>query len=57
MTFEEMVTLVANNGIGICCIVYFMFRDYHFMQKISDLLASLNSVLEDLKDEHDRLAS
>lgn len=51
MQFDEMVALVVNNGIGICCIVYFMFRDYHFMQKISDLLSSLNAVLQELTEE------
>lgn len=51
MALDEIVSLFVNNGIGIACIIYFMYRDYKFMQKITDLLAGLHSTLEELKDE------
>ena len=50
---EEFVNLLVNNGIGVVCIGYFMFRDYKFMQKISDLLSALNATLEQLKGLED----
>lgn len=46
MGFDEIIALVINNGIGIACIVYFMFRDYKFMQRLSDLLSSLQTALD-----------
>ena len=51
MALDEIVSLVVNNGIGIACIVYFMYRDAKFMQKISDLLSSLNATLEEIQKE------
>ena len=46
MGFDEIIALIINNGIGIACIVYFMFRDYKFMQRLSDLLSSLQTELD-----------
>lgn len=46
MGFDEIIALIINNGIGITCIVYFMFRDYKFMQRLSDLLSSLQTALD-----------
>lgn len=46
MGFDEIIALIINNGIGIACIVYFMFRDYRFMQRLSDLLSSLQTALD-----------
>ena len=50
---EEFVNLLVNNGVGVCCIAYFMFRDYKFMQKLSDLLSALSATLEQLKGLED----
>lgn len=49
MAMDDFVSLVVNNGIGVACIIYFMFRDYHFMQKLTDTLASLTAVLQTLQ--------
>lgn len=49
MGIDEIVSLFVNNGVGVACIVYFMFRDYHFMQKLTDTLASLTAALEQLQ--------
>lgn len=46
MGFEDIVAMIINNGIGIACIVYFMFRDFKFMQKLTDLLSSLQTALD-----------
>lgn len=39
---KELVDLVVSNGIGVTCIVYFMFRDYKFMDTMQKTLDSLN---------------
>lgn len=48
MTLEDIVSLVVNNGIGAACIIYFMVRDYLFMQKLMNTLASLTATLNSL---------
>lgn len=53
MGFDEIVALLVNNGVGVACIAYFMFRDYHFMQKLSDAISSLNATLEEIKCERE----
>ena len=53
MGFDEIVALLVNNGVGVACIAYFMFRDYHFMQKLSDAISSLNATLGELKNERE----
>lgn len=49
MTFEQLVDIITNNGVGIACIVYFMLRDFKFMEKLTDTVASLNSTLKELQ--------
>ena len=53
MGFEDIVNMIVNNGVGVACIVYFMFRDYHFMQKLSDAISTLNTTLGELKSERE----
>lgn len=42
MTMNDIIDLVISNGIGVACIVYFMFRDYKFMDTMQKTLNSLN---------------
>lgn len=39
---NDIIDLVISNGIGVACIVYFMFRDYKFMDTMQKTLSSLN---------------
>lgn len=39
---SDIIDLVVSNGIGVACIVYFMFRDYRFMSTLQKTLDSLN---------------
>lgn len=39
---SDIVDLIVSNGIGVACIVYFMFRDYKFMDTMQKTLDSLN---------------
>lgn len=42
MTMSDIIDLVVSNGIGVACIVYFMLRDYKFMDTMQKTLNSLN---------------
>lgn len=53
--FDQIVNLILNNGVGVACVAYFMFRDYKFMQKLSDAFASLKATLESLEKVNARL--
>lgn len=52
---DQIVNLILNNGVGVACVAYFMFRDYKFMQKLSDAFASLKATLESLEKVNTRL--
>lgn len=47
----EWLNVIENYGIGIACIVYFMFRDYKFTTELTKSLASLNAVLKALENK------
>lgn len=52
---DQIVNLILNNGIGVACVAYFMYRDFKFMQKLSDAFASLKATLESLERVNTRL--
>ena len=52
---DQIVNLIINNGIGVACVAYFMYRDLKFMQKLSDAFASLKATLESLEKVNNRL--
>ena len=51
MEIQTLADIMLNNGIGVCCIIYFMFRDYKFMSKITELMQSIQDTLNFLKSE------
>lgn len=48
---ETIVDLIVNNGIGVACIVYFMWRDSKFVSKINDTLAIVESYIK-TREQH-----
>lgn len=50
MSMDDIINLIINNGIGVACIVYFMYRDYHFMQKLTDALSELNATIKTVNE-------
>lgn len=42
MIMSDIIDLLVSNGIGVACIVYFMLRDYKFMDTMQKTLNSLN---------------
>lgn len=47
---EDIINLIVSNGIGVACIVYFMFRDYKFQDNISKTLTTLQETTDLIKD-------
>lgn len=50
MTIDEIVNIFVNNGIGVACIVYFIFRDYKFMTTLNDTLSTLKESVNLIED-------
>lgn len=48
--FEQLIQLFVNNGTAIAVIIYFMFRDYKFMDNLTKTVASLNATLQELQE-------
>ena len=42
---NEIIDLIVNNGVGVACLVYFMIRDYKFVEKINNTLAVVESYI------------
>lgn len=49
-TMEDIINLIVSNGIGVACIVYFMFRDYKFQDNIAKTLTSLQETTDLIKN-------
>lgn len=47
---ENIIDLIVSNGIGVACIVYFMFRDYKFMGTLHQTLTTLEDTTNLIKD-------
>lgn len=46
---EPIIDLIVSNGIGVACVVYFMIRDYKFMDTMQSTLTSLNESTDLIK--------
>lgn len=47
---DNIIDLIVSNGIGVACIVYFMFRDYKFMSTLQQTLTTLEDTTNLIKD-------
>lgn len=50
MTFQDIVNLVVSNGIGVACIIYFMWRDAKFMNTLQTTLTELVETMDLVKE-------
>ena len=50
MTITDIVNLFVNNGVAIAVIVYFMYRDYKFMDSLQTTLTTLVNTVDVLKN-------
>lgn len=51
---QDFITLFTNNGVGVACLIYFMFRDYKLM---SDLKETMAVVKDYVKKQEKKLES
>ena len=56
---EEMVNIIVNNGIGVACMIYFMYFNNTILKNITEALNEMKQNLillnERLKDVEDKL--
>ena len=45
MEMETLVNLIMNSGVSIAVIVYFMFRDFKFIQQLNTNIQKMIDVL------------
>ena len=50
MTFQELSNVLLNSGVTIAVLVYFIWRDYTFMDTLKTTLVSLINTTDSLKD-------
>lgn len=46
---EGIISNVTSTGIGVACILYFMLRDYKFMDTMTSTMQSLNEGVDLIK--------
>ena len=51
MTLNEIINLIATNGMAIVIIAYFLFKDFKFNSTIVGVLSEIKEVLAILKDK------
>lgn len=52
MTANEIVTLIANNGVAVGVTIYFLYKDYKFNNTLVTLLTAIESHLS--KEEKEK---
>ena len=48
MEINDLVNIFVNNGVAIACIVYFMFRDIKFMNKLTESIQELKDSVKEV---------
>ena len=48
MELNDLVNIFVNNGVAIAVIVYFMFRDAKFMQKLTESIQELKDSVKEV---------
>lgn len=52
MEISEIVQLIAQDGMSVVIIGYFLYKDYRFNQQILDVLSQVREVLSALQAWH-----
>ena len=50
MEIQELTSLLLNSGVTVVMLVYFIWRDYKFMDTLKTTLVSLINTVDSLKD-------
>ena len=48
MEINDLVNIFVNNGVAIACIIYFMFRDIKFMNKLTESIQELKDSVKEV---------
>lgn len=48
MEINDLVNIFVNNGVAIAVIIYFMFRDVKFMQKLTESVQELKDSVKEV---------
>ena len=49
---EEIVNIATQTGLSVAIILYFLYKDYRFNEKILEVLSEMREVLAMLKGYH-----
>ena len=50
MELQDLTNILINNGVTVAVLVYFIWRDYKFMDTLKTTLVSLINTVDSLKD-------
>lgn len=50
MELQELTNILVNSGVTVAVLVYFIWRDYKFMDTLKTTLVSLINTTDSLKD-------
>ena len=50
MEIQELTNILLNSGVTVAVLVYFIWRDYKFMDTLKTTLVSLINTVDSLKD-------
>lgn len=50
MELEQLSNILLNSGVTVAVLVYFIWRDYKFMDTLKTTLVSLINTVDSLKD-------
>ena len=53
---EELVNLIVNNGVGVACLIYFMWYNHNDIEKNNTILTDLKLSILELKNEISKLS-
>ena len=49
MSFEQIISVITNNGVSIGLLLYFVYRDNKFMNTLNTTLTTLRNTTESIK--------
>lgn len=50
MTISELIEMIVNNGLAICIVAFYLYKDYKFNETMVKSLQEIADVLKDFKD-------
>lgn len=54
---DKVFEIASNNGVGILCVLYWIFRDYKYTQNLMNAFAELNAAIKSLEQVNSKIVS